>query len=114
MGRGPTDDIFRHGLQRERPEHLELHRGKHSPPKDDVVNQISINGAAPIAGEIAFRFFPVSGRAESSFLYGQLVAPCQTNGDAHIDYEFNQAGPPRPIRPVPAARNYLYVQLATS
>src|SRR5207244_12135593 len=52
---------------------------------------ISINGAAPIAGEIAFRFFPVNG-VQKQFLYANW-SRLSNNGDAHVDYEFNQADP---------------------
>src|SRR5438552_10584712 len=62
-----------------------------TPPKDNIVNEISINGAAPIAGEIAFRFFPVNG-VQKQFLYANW-SRLSNNGDAHIDYEFNQADP---------------------
>jgi hypothetical protein len=62
-----------------------------APRKDDIVNEISINGATPIAAEIAFRFFPVDG-VQKQFLYANW-SRLSNNGDAHIDYEFNQADP---------------------
>src|SRR5467141_184721 len=89
-GTGPTDDIFGMGSKESDQSTWNCTAGS-APPKDDVVNQISINGAAPIAGEIAFRFFPVSG-VQKQFLYANW-SRLSNNGDAHIDYEFNQADP---------------------
>src|SRR5882672_11182387 len=89
-GTGSTDDIFGRG-SKENDQSSWVCTGGSAPPKDDVVNQISINGAPPIAGEIAFRFFPVSG-AQKQFLYANW-SRLSNNGDAHIDYEFNQADP---------------------
>src|SRR6266436_2078081 len=89
-GTGPTDDIFGMGSKESDQSTWNCTAGS-TPPKDDVVNQISINGAAPIAGEIAFRFFPVSG-VQKQFLYANW-SRLSNNGDAHIDYEFNQADP---------------------
>src|SRR5712691_537454 len=58
-GTGPTDDIFGMG-SKENNQSTWICTAGSAPPKDDIVNEISINGARPIAGEIAFRFFPVS------------------------------------------------------
>src|SRR5712692_4981251 len=99
-GTGPTDDIFGMG-SKENDQSTWICTTGSAPPKDDVVNEISINGAPPIAGEIAFRFFPVGG-VQKQFLYANW-SRLSNNGDAHIDYEFRRT--PRPIRPVPAARN---------
>jgi len=87
-GTGSTDDIFGMG-SKENDQSTWVCTAGSAPPKDDVVNQISINGAPPIAGEIAFRFFPVSG-VQKQFLYANW-SRLSNNGDAHIDYEFNQA-----------------------
>src|SRR6266478_3814905 len=95
-GTGSTDDIFGQGSKENDQTSWVCTTGS-APPKDDVVNQISINGAPPIAGEIAFRFFPVSG-AQKQFLYANW-SRLSNNGDAHIDYEFNQADPS--TNPVP-------------
>src|SRR3989449_9754282 len=89
-GTGPTDDIFGLGSKENDQSSWVCTTGS-APPKDDVVNEISINGAAPIAGEIAFRFFPASGM-QKQFLYANW-SRLSNNGDAHIDYEFNQADP---------------------
>src|SRR2546425_1642363 len=89
-GTGSTDDIFGMGSKENDQSTWNCTAGS-APPKDDVVNQISINGAPPIAGEIAFRFFPVSG-VQKQFLYANW-SRLSNNGDAHIDYEFNQADP---------------------
>ncbi len=89
-GTGPTDDIFGQGSKENDQSTWVCITGS-APPKDDVVNEISINGAAPIAGEIAVRFFPVSG-VQKQFLYADW-SRLSNNGDAHIDYEFNQADP---------------------
>src|SRR6266581_2408166 len=89
-GTGPTDDIFGQGSKENDQSSWVCTTGS-APPKDDVVNEISINGAPPIAGEIAFRFFPVSG-VQKQFLYANW-SRLSNNGDAHIDYEFNQADP---------------------
>ncbi len=87
---GPTDDIFGQG-SKENDQTSWVCTAGSAPPKDDVVNEISVNGAPPIAGEIAFRFFPVSG-VQKQFLYTNW-SRLSNNGDAHIDYEFNQADP---------------------
>jgi hypothetical protein len=89
-GTAPTDDIFGMG-SKENDQSTWVCTAGSAPGKNDVVNEISINGASPIAGEIAFRFFPVSGM-EKQFLYANW-SRLSNNGDAHIDYEFNQADP---------------------
>jgi len=95
-GTGPTDDIFGLGSKENDQSSWVCTTGS-APPKDDVVNEISINGAPPIAGEIAFRFFPVGG-VQKQFLYANW-SRLSNNGDAHIDYEFNRADPS--TNPVP-------------
>ena len=87
---GSGDDIFGLGSKENDQSTWTCTTGS-APPKDDFVNEISINGAAPIAGEIAFRFFPVNG-VQKQFLYANW-SRLSNNGDAHIDYEFNQADP---------------------
>src|SRR3989454_2854338 len=87
---GPSDDIFGLG-SKENDQNSWVCTTGSAPPKDDVVNEISINGAPPIAGEIAFRFFPVGG-VQKQFLYANW-SRLSNNGDAHIDYEFNRADP---------------------
>jgi hypothetical protein len=89
-GTGSTDDIFGMG-SKENDQNTWICTAGSAPAKDNIVNEISINGAPPIAGEIAFRFFPVSG-VEKQFLYANW-SRLSNNGDAHIDYEFNQADP---------------------
>src|SRR5260370_2526125 len=89
-GTGPTDDIFGQGSKENDQSTWVCITGS-APPKDDVVNEISINVAAPIAGEIAVRFFPVSG-VQKQFLYADW-SRLSNNGAPHIDYEFNQADP---------------------
>ncbi len=89
-GTGPTDDIFGMG-SKENDQSTWVCTAGSAPPKDDVVNEISVNGAPPVAGEIAFRFFPVSG-VQKQFLYANW-SRLSNNGDAHIDYEFNQVDP---------------------
>jgi hypothetical protein len=89
-GTGSTDDIFGMG-SKENDQSTWICTAGSAPAKDDAVNEISINGAPPIAGEIAFRFFPVSG-VDKQFLYANWSRR-SNNGDAHIDYEFNQADP---------------------
>src|SRR5712692_3944180 len=89
-GTGPTDDIFGQGSKEDTQSTWTCVTGS-APPKDDIVNEISINGASPLAGEIAVRFFPVSG-VQKQFLYANW-SRLSNNGDAHIDYEFNQADP---------------------
>jgi hypothetical protein len=87
---GPTDDIFGQG-SKENDQSTWVCTAGSAPPKDDLVNEISIDGAPPITGEIAFRFFPASG-VQKQFLYANW-SRLSNNGDAHIDYEFNQADP---------------------
>lgn len=94
---GPTDDIFGQG-SKENDQSTWICTAGSAPPKDDIVNEISINGSSPLAGEIAFRFFPVSG-AQKQFVYANW-SRLSNNGDAHIDYEFNQADPSS--NPVPS------------
>ena len=89
-GTGPTDDIFGQG-SKENDQSTWVCTTGSAPPKDDILNEISVNGAPPVAGEIAFRFFPVGG-AQKQFLYANW-SRLSNNGDAHIDYEFNQADP---------------------
>ena len=83
-GTGSTDDIFGQG-SKENDQSTWVCTAGSAPAKDDVVNEISINGAPPIAGEIAFRFVPVSG-TQKQFLYANW-SRLSNNGDAHIDYE---------------------------
>jgi len=87
---GSTDDIFGQGSKESDQSSWVCTTGS-APPKDDVVNEISVNGVPPVAGEIAFRFFPASG-TQKQFLYANW-SRLSNNGDAHIDYEFNQADP---------------------
>src|SRR5207245_6052836 len=89
-GTGPTDDIFGQG-SKENDQSTCVCTAGSAPPKDDLVNEISINGAPPVTGNIAVRFFPVSG-VQKQFLYANW-SRLSNNGDAHIDYEFNQADP---------------------
>src|SRR6267143_11645 len=95
-GTGSTDDIF--GMcSKENDQSSWVCTAGSAPQKDDVVNEISVNGTPPIAGEIAFRFFPVTG-VQKQYLYANW-SRLSNNGDAHIDYEFNQADPS--TNPVP-------------
>jgi hypothetical protein len=96
-GSGSTDDIFGQG-SKENDQSTWICTSGSAPPKDDIVNEISINGAPPVAGEIAFRFFPLSG-VQKQFLYANW-SRLSNNGDAHIDYEFSQADPS--TNPVPS------------
>ena len=96
-GTGSTDDAFGQGSKENDQSTWSCIKGS-APPKDDLVNEISINGAPPVAGEIAFRFSPVSG-VQKQFLYADW-SRLSNNGDAHIDYEFNQADPS--TNPVPS------------
>src|ERR1041385_6133274 len=89
-GTGTADDSFGLG-SKENDQSSWVCTAGGVPAKDDIVNQISINGAAPIAGEIAFRFSPVNG-VQKQFIYADW-SRLSNNGDAHIDYEFNQAYP---------------------
>src|SRR5437899_8612246 len=96
-GTGSTDDAFGQGSKENDQSTWSCITGS-APAKDDLVSEISINGAPPVAGEIAFRFFPVSG-VQKQFLYADW-SRLSNNGDAHIDYEFNQADPS--ANPVPS------------
>ena len=59
-----------------------------APQKDDVLDQISIlQSSSPVAGEIAFRFV-----GDKQFMYANW-SRLSNNGNAHIDYEFNQNDP---------------------
>ncbi len=87
---GPTDDIFGQG-SKENDQTTWVCTTGSAPPKDDLVNEISINGRAPVAGQIAVRFFSDNG-VQKQFLYADW-SRLSNNGDAHIDYEFNQADP---------------------
>src|SRR5437899_10246874 len=87
---GPSDDAFGQGSKENDQSTWSCIQGS-APAKDDLVNEISINGAPPVAGEIGFRFFPVNG-VQKQFLYADW-SRLSNNGDAHIDYEFNQADP---------------------
>src|SRR5206468_9718326 len=89
-GTGSTDDIFGMG-SKENDQSTWVCTAGSAPPKDDFANQISINGASPVAGEVAFRFFPAGG-TQKQFIYANW-SRLSNNGDAHIDYEFNQADP---------------------
>src|SRR5437016_14460474 len=93
---GTADKIFGQG-SKEDDQSTWLCTTGSAPPKDDVVSEISINGATPVAGEIAVRFFPVGGM-QKQFLYTNW-SRLSNNGDAHIDYEFNRADPS--TNPVP-------------
>src|SRR6267154_3870344 len=86
-GTGPTDDIFGQG-SKENDQNTWVCTTGSAPPKDDLVNEISINGRAPVAGQIAVRFFSDNG-VQKQFLYADW-SRLSNNGDAHIDYEFNQ------------------------
>ena len=87
---GQGDNIFGLG-SKENDQSTWICTAGSAPPKDDLVNEISINGAPPVAGEIALRFLPVNG-VQKQFLYANWSRQ-SNNGDAHIDYEFNQADP---------------------
>src|SRR5712691_11384803 len=88
-GTGPTDDIFGMGTKENDQSTWVCTTGS-APPKDDLVNEISLNGAPPIAGQIALRFFPVSG-AQKQFLYANW-SRLSNNGDAHIDTGLTATG----------------------
>src|SRR5438046_6155865 len=66
---GTTDNIFGQG-SKENDQTTWVCTTGSAPPKDDVVSEISINGAPPVAGQIAVRFFPVGG-VQKQFLYTQ-------------------------------------------
>src|SRR5712692_12103514 len=84
---GPTDDIFGLG-SKENDQSTWVCTTGSAPQKDDIVNQLSVpQSTTPVAGEVAFRFV-----ASEQFLYANW-SRLSNNGDAHIDYEFNQADP---------------------
>src|SRR6266849_5141068 len=66
-GTGSTDDIFGQGAKENTQSTWVCVTGS-APPQEDLLNEISINGAAPVAGEIAVRFFPAGG-VQKQFLY---------------------------------------------
>src|SRR5713101_2701686 len=88
-GTGSTDNIFGLGTKENDQSTWVCTTGS-APPKDDLVNEISLNGAPPIAGQIALRFFPVSG-AQKQFLYANW-SRLSNNGDAHIDTGLTATG----------------------
>jgi hypothetical protein len=87
---GQSDEIFGQG-SKENDQSTWICTAGTAPPKDDLVSEISVNGAPPVAGEIGLRFLPVNG-VQKQFLYANW-SRLSNNGDAHIDYEFNQADP---------------------
>src|SRR5437879_8599665 len=87
-GTGSTDDAFGQGSKENDQSTWSCITGS-APPKDDLVNEISINGAPPVAGELGFRFFPVNG-AQKQFIYADW-SRLSNNGDGHLAYAFNQA-----------------------
>src|SRR5260370_10056278 len=89
-GTGQTDDIFGQGSKENDQSSWVCTTGS-APPKDDVVHDISRNGAPSIAGEIALRFCSVSG-VQKQCLYANW-SRLSNNGAAHMDYELNQADP---------------------
>src|SRR5260370_14693083 len=89
-GTGQTDDIFGLGSKENDQSSWVCTTGS-APPKDDVVNEISINVAPSIAGEIALRFFSVSG-VQKHFLYPNW-SRLSTTADPHIHYASTPADP---------------------
>ena len=84
---GSNDDIFGLGSKENDQTTWQCVTGN-APAKDDVVNEISIpQSSTPVAGEVAFRFV-----GQQQFLYANW-SRLSNNGDAHIDYEFNQLNP---------------------
>src|SRR5919198_1326159 len=84
---GQGDDIFGLGSKENDQSTWHCVTGS-APDKNDVVNEISIpQSSTPVAGEVAFRFV-----AQQQFLYANW-SRLSNNGDAHIDYEFNQLDP---------------------
>ena len=82
---GQTDDIFGLG-SKENDQSTWVCTTGSAPQKDDIVNQLSVpQSAMPVAGEVALRFV-----GNKQFLYANW-SRLSNNGDAHIDYEFNQA-----------------------
>jgi hypothetical protein len=78
---GSADDIFGQGSKELEPGGWRCVSGS-APGKDDVVN-----------GEIAFRML-----GGKQYLFVSFIRAA-TNGDAHIDYEFNQSKEPNPACP---------------
>jgi hypothetical protein len=84
---GQGDDIFGLGSKENDQSTWHCVTGS-APDKNDVVNEISIpQSSTPVAGEVAFRFV-----GQQQFLYANW-SRLSNNGDAHIDYEFNQLDP---------------------
>ncbi len=84
---GSNDDIFGLGSKENDQTTWQCVTGN-APAKDDVVNEISIpQSSTPVAGEVAFRFV-----GQQQFVYANW-SRLSNNGDAHIDYEFNQLNP---------------------
>src|SRR5712692_7935362 len=82
---GQGDDIFGQG-SKENDQSTWVCTTGSAPQKDDIVNQLLVpQSATPVAGEVAFRFV-----GSKQFLYANW-SRLSNNGDAHIDYEFNQA-----------------------
>ena len=105
-GTGSTDNIFGLGTKENDQSTWVCTTGS-APPKDDLVNEISLNGAPPIAGQIALRFFPGS---SSSTPTGRAYQTTATP----ISITSSTKRTPRLILPVPAARNCRDVRPATS
>src|SRR5882672_6995003 len=84
---GQGDGIFGMG-SKENDQSSWVCRTGSAPQKDDVLDQISIpQDSSPVAGEFSFRF--VDGK---QFMYANWWR-LSNNGNAHIDYEFNQNDP---------------------
>ena len=84
---GSNDDIFGLGSKENDQTTWQCVTGN-APAKDDVVNEIAITqSSTPVAGEVAFRFV-----GQQQFVYANW-SRLSNNGDAHIDYEFNQLNP---------------------
>jgi len=82
---GQGDDIFGQG-SKENDQSTWVCTTGSAPQKDDIVNQLLVpQSTTPVAGEVAFRFV-----GSKQFLYANW-SRLSNNGDAHIDYEFNQA-----------------------
>src|SRR5713226_1186490 len=88
-GTSSTDNIFGLGTKENDQSTWVCTTGS-APPKDDLVNEISLNGAPPIAGQIALRFFPVSG-AQKQFLYASW-SRLSNNGEGHSDSGLTATG----------------------
>jgi hypothetical protein len=81
---GQGDDIFGLG-SKENDQSTWVCTTGSAPQKDDIVNQLTVpQSSTPVAGEVAFRFV-----GSKQFLYANW-SRLSNNGDAHIDYEFNQ------------------------